>query len=135
MKKIKVRFNLGKGINYKKWKISYPEKTEYLDPINFSFLMLNCQVKNNRKTADKIFNGANKSVCSWILCDDLIFIKNGCVFFDTANEIKYNPKTFPFWNYKNENVDGICFESIVSCGKNLYVVDNNVDLLTNYNKV
>lgn len=135
MKKIKVRFNLGKGINYNKWKISYPEKTEYVDPLNFSFLMLNCQVKNNRKTADNIFNGANKSVCSWILCDDLIFIKNGCVFFDTANEIKYNPKTSPFWNYNNKNVDGFCFESIVSCGKYLYVVDNNVDLLTNYNKL
>ena len=75
MKKIKVRFNLGKGKNYMKWKIQDSNNNiSYVSPDDTNLLMFNCQVKNNRKTAEKILNGEHKTVCAWILCDEINFV-------------------------------------------------------------
>ena len=53
--KIKVRFNLGRGKNYMKWKVQYPSgNVEYFNPSDVQLILKNCQLKNNRKTAEKI---------------------------------------------------------------------------------
>ena len=97
MKRIKVRFNLGKGKNYMKWKIEYPSGVvEYVHPTNCQLVMKNCQLKNSRKTAEKIFNGQHKTVCAWVLCDD-IEVKYGNFITTEKNRIMYNPKKFPYW--------------------------------------
>ena len=69
--KIKVRFNLGRGKNYMKWKIQSKSGVEYHYPADVQLIMKGCQLKNNRKTAEKIFNGENKDVCAWVLCDSI----------------------------------------------------------------
>lgn len=41
MKRIKVRFNLGRGVNYMKWKIQYPDKIKYYDPEKYHLILKN----------------------------------------------------------------------------------------------
>jgi len=120
-KMIKVRFNLGKGKNYKKWKITYPDKkVDYYDPKEVQLFMTGCRLKNNKKAAEKIFKGANKSVCAWVECE-MIFISGSNTMQLGSIPIKYNPRIAPNWLKEGEDVDDVYFPAIVSFGKMLYV--------------
>jgi hypothetical protein len=135
-RKIKVRFNLGRGENYMKWKIEYPNTinnmkkniVEYLSPEDVQLVLHNCMLKNNRKVADKIFNGENKSVCAWIMCESIsinhLHLKTDEQehLFDKPISLKYNPRKNPFWsNAKNENLDNTEHEKIYSIKSELFI--------------
>jgi hypothetical protein len=130
MKRIKVRFNLSRGKNYLKWKIEYPSgEVEYHSPTDTQLIMKTCQLKNNRNIADKIFHGQHKSVCAWILCEDIEVRFDKFVAYDTMNmdQLKYNPKKLPYWviDDKNHNhaicMDGVKFSEIGTVDFKLYV--------------
>jgi hypothetical protein len=105
-KKIKVRFNLGRGENYMKWKVQYPNGySYYYRPTDVQLVMQNCILKNSRSTALKIFNGEHKVVCAWILCDS-IDIKTDDFIADNNQQVKYNPRVLPFWNKDGVDMDG-----------------------------
>ena len=125
MTKIKVRFNLGAGGNYKKWKITYPSgNIEYHVPANVQLVMKKCQLKNSYKIASKIFNGGNKQVCAWILCEEIdVVIKNSNQSDITGKRIKYNPRIQPNWLIDETNVDGLKVNQIESIGNCLYVTN------------
>ncbi len=90
MKSIKVRFNLSRGVNYLKWKIEYPDgNVMYYHPTGVQLVMGECTLKNYKKTAEKIHNGANKSVCAWVLCKTLD-LKFDNFITDNTTQIKYN---------------------------------------------
>ena len=126
--KIKVRFNLGRGENYMKWKIeSKNSGVEYHSPCDVQLVMKGCQLKNNRKTAEKIFNGMNKNVCAWVLCDSVSIrhsdnVKN--IPFNTVwvkDRVRYNPRKFPHWvNYFDNDVDNCKFDEITTIDYCLY---------------
>lgn len=121
MKKIKVRFNLGRGKNYMKWKVERPEGVEYYSPCDVQLVMSGCQLKNNRKTAEKIFNGRmNKNVCAWVLCDS-VEIKHDS--FEKAwfkDKLSYNPRKNPYWCWNGFEADNELFKKIVSIDYGLY---------------
>jgi hypothetical protein len=119
--KIKVRFNLGKGKNYMKWKIWSKTGVEYHYPTEVQLIMKGCQLKNNRKTAEKIFNGENKDVCAWVLCDS-ITIKNEN--FDKVwvkDKLSYNPRKQPYWVFNGFEADNDRFEEITTIDYGMYV--------------
>jgi len=123
MKKIKVRFNLGAGKHFMKWKIEGPLGVEYHDPNKVQLILHNCQLKNNKKTAQKIFDGVHKTVCAWVLCDSI-----SINYLDTPghevlyglNHIKYNPRVEPNWVLNDCNCDGFKIKCIVSTGNKLF---------------
>ena len=120
----RVRFNLSKGVNYMKWKVTHPDgEVEYLDPNKVRLTLKNCHLKNNPKTANKILAGANKTVCAWILCDDVIFDEpySG----ETIGEeqrLRYNPRVAANWMFRDVNVDFVKYHRIESRGDRLYVI-------------
>jgi hypothetical protein len=126
-KRIKVRFNLGRGENYMKWKVEYTDGTvSYYSPTDYQLIMKNCVAKNNKKTAEKIFNGEHKTVCAWILCDEIEVKKDGFVPYDTYNcpSLKYNPREEPNWVYyynRPINADNFPFIEIGTVDYKLYV--------------
>jgi hypothetical protein len=124
MARIKVRFNLGKGANYMKWKVQYPNgNVEYHNPTEIQLVMNGCQLRNHKKTAEKIFNGGEKVVCAWVLCDDIIIRKHSFVPFDVACEkIRYNPRVQPNWLINGGVVDNVKFERIGSVDYGLFVI-------------
>lgn len=128
--KIKVRFNLGKGKNYMKWKIWSKIGVEYHRPCDVQLVMYGCQLKNNRKLAERIFNGENKDVCAWIVCDS-ISIKHedfkqydGITYHTDIAKLSYNPRKQPSWVMSGNDVDNLKIAEIVSVDYNLFA--NNV---------
>lgn len=116
----KVRFHLASGKNYKKWQITSIDGTkQYHEPENTNLKMIDCKLKNNKKTAQKIFDGENKTVCAWIECRDVIVTKTKT---HDLREIQYNPKKAPHWTDQNgNNIDNEKFSIIISDGKQLFV--------------
>ena len=119
MTKIKVRFNLGKGENYMKWKIEADGRSEYYSPDEYNLFMYGCQLKNQRATANKIHQGANKSVCAWILCDN-IFLGQNVELPEANTRLTYNPRVRPNWMAGEVVADNANFDSIWSDGRKLF---------------
>jgi hypothetical protein len=126
-KSIKVRFNLGRGKNYMKWKIQYPTGVvEYHSPTDTQLVLKGCTLKNSRITADKIFNGQHKSVCAWVLCEDVEVKLSNFTPYDIGQNprLKYNPKLKPYWvleSLTDNNVDNTYFKEIGSVDYKLFV--------------
>ena len=122
---IKVRFNLGKGKNYLKWKVQTSTGIEYYYPADVQLVLKNCKLKNSLTTAQKIFNGENKTVCAWILCEDIIIKHNDFQQHDImkTSRLRYNPRVKPFWTLDDEglSIDGNEYKEIVSVDYKLYV--------------
>ena len=118
-KKIKVRFNLGKGKNYMKWKVEFPTHSEYYSPDDTTLALFGCQLKNHKKTAEKINQWANKSVCAWILCEN-VFLTQNIEQPQDGVQLKYNPRTQPNWLAGAAVVDNEYFDHIWSDGRKLF---------------
>jgi hypothetical protein len=106
-----------------KWKIAYPDGSiEYIDPNKSDLTLKKCRLKNNPKTANKILLGANKSVCAWILCDDVIIKDKLPEDLEEVQRLRYNPRVAANWNFRDVNVDGKDFHLIESRGSKLYII-------------
>lgn len=103
--KYKVRFHLGAGEHYRQWQVRAGKETKYYDPDQVCILMKGCKLKNRPHVAKLIYQGANKSVCAWIECDDL-WIKEHSPIVGEASQIAYNPRNAPYWVEDGQNVDG-----------------------------
>lgn len=120
MKNYKVRFNLSKGKNYLKWKVEFPDgNVMYYHPTGIQLVMGDCILKNRKSTADKIYNGANKSVCAWILCKTLE-LKVDEFIQDETSRVRFNPRIQPNWLINDEVSDGKKLDSIHSIGYSLF---------------
>jgi len=122
MKKHQVRFNLGKGENYMKWKITYNDgRVEYHHPAEVQLLLHDCTLKNNRKAAQRIFTGeSTKVVCAYVLCKGIEILTEDFIP-ETSAHLKYNPRVFPFWNLDGMNVDGNEYKELFSVHSKLYL--------------
>jgi len=111
---IKVRFNLSRNKYYKFWKITFSKNhIVYYDPKTHDIVMENCKLKNYKKTAEKIFCGANKTVCAWIECE-AIKISNKKNNYDKLYKISYNPRIAPYWTNNNcEDIDDSKHEKLI----------------------
>jgi hypothetical protein len=121
MKSIKIRFNLGRGKNYMKWKIEYPDgQVLYTDPEGTQLVMKDCTFKNHKSTAQKIYDGANKTVCAWILCKELE-IRTENHIDDDANRVYYNPRVQPNWLFDGVVVDGKTSPQLHTIERGVYI--------------
>ena len=116
----KVRFNLGRGKNYMTWKVEGPDGISYYDPNEVQIMMYGCQLKNQKKTAEKILEGAHKTVCAWVKCISVDIQQPSDASWDNFIQLKYNPRVLPHWFINDgENVDGMVVEQVVSIGRKL----------------
>jgi hypothetical protein len=123
MKSIKVRFNLGAGANFMKWKIERPDGViSYHSPEDVQLIMNVCVLKNQKSTALKIFNGSNKTVCSWILCESIEILTNGVsTHLSDSERVSYNPRISPNWIYRGSIADGMRFDKLITSGNKVYL--------------
>jgi hypothetical protein len=107
-----------------KWKVEYPNKVvEYLNPTEVQLVMKNCQLRNHKGVANKIFNGANKTVCAWVLCKDIELLKKDFKQYDlSCDRIRYNPRIQPNWVLNDEVVDNMFVDEIGSVDYGLYII-------------
>jgi len=120
MKRTKVRFHLGRGKNYMKWRIQYPNgDIMYIAPDECQLQLIGCQAKSGKKTSQKIFEGGEKVVCAWILCDEVLL--RAWSYPPNEHPLKYNPRVTPNWDYLGKNVDNYYFGFVFSVGNKLYI--------------
>ena len=120
-KRIKVRFNLGRGANYLKWKVEWKDgKVEYFSPDECQLILQYCQLKNARHTAIRIFEGQAKQVCAWIRCENLV-VRKDIFIQDESRRLRYNPRVAPFWREGEKNVDNSFYDHLHTIGSRLYI--------------
>lgn len=110
---MKVRFNLGRGERFQKWKVDAGKEPEFYDPNKSSLSLVNCRLMNVSSKAEKIHQGAHKSVCAWIQCDWLkeIPTQNS----EKLTEVFYNPRIAPYWRDEDgNNIDGQFFSRLIT---------------------
>jgi hypothetical protein len=126
MSKYKVRFNLGRGQHFMKWKVTSPEGcVDYYNPDDKTLVMYNCKLRNQSGTAHKIHEGANKTVCAWIEADEVeVYSDTFPVKYSEDLELSYNPRKSPQWRYYGEleNIDNKEISVIFTSGRRLWDV-------------
>lgn len=122
MKRIKVRFHLGRGENFMKWKIQYPNgDIQFLNPTEYQIHLIGCQAKNSKKIAQRIFEGYEKVVCAWILCDEVRIVSQQFYGETNGTRLTYNPRVAPNWVFNGADVDNANFGFMFSVDYRLYI--------------
>lgn len=122
----KVRFHLGAGQHYMHWQVKKENtiEIEYYDPERVSLHLHSCVLKNNRKTAERIFLGENKTVCAWVMCEKVtVHETNSLSVPSWYSELRYNPRIKPYWHFNNDAMclDNMVFYNILTKNNLLYV--------------
>lgn len=129
-KKIKCRFHLGAGEHFLHWRIENVKTKEvnFYNPEQFTFTFLGCFLRNQKATARKINQGANKEVCAWIECDSVVvtpLLEPADLpleyIADNLTQVCYNPKVAPNWRVNDENADSKRFDKLVTFGSKVFV--------------
>ena len=121
---VKVRFHLARGENFMKWQVKSEDGIQYIDPEVFSLVMTDCKLRNQKASAEKIFKGANKSVCAWVECFSLsVYPRLECEKIVTQDNLSYNPKIAPHWRDSvNTDVDNSVYSVVKTIGNKMYTV-------------
>ena len=123
MNRIKVRFHLAAGENFRKWQIKQGETVSFYSPDEVHIVMEGCKLRNHLNVAKRIFDGGNKEVCAWVECDHVAIKKRGELAVDKGSPVSYNPRIAPYWvDSFGLNADDLCCPIIVSEGSKLYEV-------------
>jgi hypothetical protein len=119
----KVRFHLGRGKDYMKWRLEDTDDKEvfFLPPEEVQLVMTNCVLTNRPARAKKIFSGEiNKEPIAFVKCAD-VDIKTEIKPIKQADKLSYNPRKSPNWeNSAGDNVDGIHFDKLMTYGRSVF---------------
>lgn len=118
MKRYEVRFHLGKGENFGKWQVKSLAGVRYYDPATVSLTMLDCQLRNHPTVAKRIFDGANKDVCAWVDCNEVLV---EAPHTPPGLPVSYNPRVAPYWrNLTGGNIDNIRLSVLRTVSKSVF---------------
>jgi hypothetical protein len=121
MKKIRVKFHLGAGKYKGWWQIKNNEEVLYVNPVNQSIWMKSCKLRIQPSMANKIFGGANRSVCGWIDCEEYKIINKNREEVEESKRIFFNPKKNPNWiDVKFDIINNQIFSQLQTNYFNLY---------------
>jgi len=130
----KVRFHLGRGEHFMHWQIKSKLNTgdgtgakeivDYVDPLDNQLAMLGCKLSLQPTAAQKIHDGANKTVCAWIECESVQVLEvNRLKPNEQDYRIKFNPRQNPEWTDGYNNVvSGNEYEILFTNDRTLWVV-------------
>lgn len=128
-----IRRDLKKGPTYGHWQISecktrskLGKAIAYIDGSKFSLLLNSCYLHNSVATATKIFKGAYRERCAWIVCESYEIVlneKNLSYVQSCCAEVSYNPKKSPHYLCDGVNVDKTEHGLIQTINYQMYVCD------------
>lgn len=122
----KVRFHLGRGDHFMKWQVKHPDGTvEYHRPEQRQLAMFNAKLKVQLGTSTKIHEGACKTVCAWIECEELQVLGQPNIVKPCENDfyVRFNPRHNPNWTDKLGNImNDSLFELLVTDDRSVFVL-------------
>ena len=125
----KIRFHLGRGDNFMKWQVKHPDGTvEYFRPEQRQLAMFNAKLKVQLGTSTKIHEGACKTVCAWVECEDLQVLGQADLVKPNVSDfyVRFNPRHNPNWVDMSSNIlNDDEFSLIMSQDRSLFVVTEN----------
>lgn len=118
MKRYLLRFHLGLGKNYFKWRLQdkITNEVQFIED-TANFVLYGCKLRNNKRTAQQIFDGSHKTVCSFVEFDSYLIEETN----PTDTPILYNPRKFPYWNLNGEDVDNQLFDKLITFERRIYL--------------
>lgn len=135
-KGFRVRFHLGAGVNFMEWQVRDLQtgQVSFYDPNTIRIRMDGCKLRNNKKTAQKIHDGQNKTVCAWVDCEwvscfpmaDYVTSQNSNpdairYIQDDTKRVSFNPRVNPSWiDQDGVVVDGKEYPSLVTAGRKIF---------------
>lgn len=125
----KIRFHLGRGDNFMKWQVKHPNNfVEYFRPEERQLAMFNAKLRVQPSAAKKIHEGACKTVCAWIECEEFQVLGQADLVKKNLGDfsIRFNPHVNPNWvDPGNNNISGDKFDLIMTEDRSLFVVNGN----------
>jgi len=125
-RKWKVRFHLGAGKDFMKWKVENADlkSVHFYEPEKVQIRMTNCKLTNSPATAQKIFSGEiNKSPIAWVNCEKAE-VDETIDPVNLAERISYNPRKSPYWLDADGNIiDNFIFDHLITFGRSVYYDD------------
>lgn len=125
-----IRFHLGAGQHYKHWQVKDGKDVIYYDPAQYSLIMNDCLLKNNRNKAEKIFESKRRDVCGFVRCLEYKAVEKyqiDAMFLEPEikYEIMFDPKIAPYWRKHNDPnaYDGLTYSTLVTNGRRVFVVE------------
>lgn len=106
-----------------KWQVTdvSTKEVRYVDPATHFLVMNDCKLRNHPKTAERIFNGENKTVCAWIQARTVAVVTDDIPQLHKLKTLSYNPRVKPYWaDHNKENCDNMRVTRIVSHGRLLF---------------
>lgn len=127
--KTRVRFHLGAGENYMKWQIKTANKVSYVAPEHHQIVMFNAKLINQANTAKKIYEGANKTVCAWIECDEVKVVSNVSAIGNDWSPLFFNPRKNINWvDSDGNNVNKSEYSLVYTVDRNIFAKKQTNDL-------
>ena len=125
MMRYQVRFHLGKGPNFGHWQVKGPGGIQYHDPATTSLTMLDCQLRNQRGTAERIHGGEHKKVCAWVDCNEVLVTGRQSPI---GVPVMFDPRVAPHWrNRDGRNIDGTRPEVLRTEGRRVLFTGERVE--------
>ena len=108
-----------------KWKVTSPDgEVNYYSPDDVTLVMGGCKLRNYSGTAQKIHDGANKTVCAWVEAEAVDVYNESPVplQYSIDLEVLYNPRRTPHWTYYGDvtNIDNKEINLLVTNGRRLW---------------
>lgn len=93
----KIRFHLGQGENYMKWRVEdvTTKNVWFFEPENFQAIIVNGKLHNHPSTAKK------KTFCAYIMAEDVVLYPTDNLWM--RGQVAYNPRLMPHWIDNNGN--------------------------------
>jgi len=125
----KIRFHLGRGDYFMMWQVKHPNDfVEYFRPEERQLAMFNAKLRVQPSAAKKIHEGACKTVCAWIECEEFQVLGQADLIKKNLGDfsIRFNPHVNPNWvDPGNNNISGDKFDLIMTEDRSLFVVNGN----------
>ena len=128
----KIRFHLARGENFMKWQVRSTDGNvvEYYRPEKEQIAMFNAKLKVQLGTSTKIHEGACKTVCAWVECEELQILGTADLIKPCENDfyVRFNPRHNPNWTDRYSNImNDEKFEILVTDDRSIFVLTGNYE--------
>lgn len=110
-----------------KWQVRSTDGNvvQYYEPEKFQIAMFNATLKVQLGASNKIHEGACKTVCAWVQCEDFQVLGQSDLVKKGESDfyVRFNPRVNPNWTDASANrINDENFNLLITEGRNIFAV-------------
>jgi len=101
---------------------------QYFEPQKYQLAMFDAKLKVQLGTSKKIHEGACKTVCAWVECEELQILGTADLIKPAENDfyVRFNPRHNPNWTDRYSNImNDEKFDILVTDDRSIFVLTGN----------